>query len=282
METITVASWNEFKESIEELRRRYKPSERKLKNGRIYRRHNRILFRGQACASWPLKTTLERAVASKLTVPRYILLATSGVNEIESYSGHRWNLSSYPELKAEAERHQDSFRMHLPAYNYLVYLRHHGFPSPLLDWSESPFVAAFFAFESPQSSTEVAVYCYVESPQGVKGGWSGQPIISVQGPYVSTDKRHFSQRAWYTVATLWDYGIKQHHFAPHEDVFANSPKDQDVLIKIVLPGSLRTTILRELADYNINHFSLFHSEDALVRTIAMRAFDLNIEAPELQ
>jgi hypothetical protein len=34
----------------------------------------------------------------------------------------------------------------LLGYKYFVCLRHYGFPSPLLDWSRSPYFAALFAF----------------------------------------------------------------------------------------------------------------------------------------
>ena len=103
-------------------------------------------------------------------------------------------------------------------------------------------------------------------------------MITVEGPYATTHPRHFAQKAWYTIATIWENG--RHFFCPHQSIFApTNPTplgtEQDVLIKITLPTNERTTALRELNDYNINHFTLFQSEDGLVRALAMRLFDMN-------
>jgi hypothetical protein len=82
-------------------------------------------------------------------------------------------------------------------YRYMAYLRHFGFPSPLLDWSRSPFVATFFAFRDASVSDKPkkrSIYAYCESPKGVKGGAVGEPTIHPIGPYVQTHQRHFRQR----------------------------------------------------------------------------------------
>jgi hypothetical protein len=65
---------------------------------------------------------------------------------LEHYTDERWNLRSFPEYAREIAELQDVMRVELPCYPYLAYLRHHGFPSPLLDWTESASVAAYFAY----------------------------------------------------------------------------------------------------------------------------------------
>ncbi|MEM9914160.1 MAG: FRG domain-containing protein [Planctomycetota bacterium] len=272
METITLNSWADYATAISDIRNKYGKRTVGISGREL---DNEILFRGQANSDWPLITTLERASTEEYSVQKYLQRADSCVNEIESVSGKQWGLKTYPEILREIENRQDSMRVYLPHYDYLVHLRHHGFPSPLLDWTTSPYIAAYFAFESAGSASYVSVYAFIETPEGHKSASGGESMIDTHGPYVTTHARHFNQKAWYTTATTWDSERNRHMFCSHHDVVPSPIAHQDVLIKLTLPRSDRITALRQLDDFNINHYSLFGTEDALVRTMSLRRFDID-------
>jgi hypothetical protein len=266
MITKSLDTWEDFPEEIKKIRAQYG----KHVCGDI-KVENRILFRGQANADWELKTTLERSSSRTWGIQDYMNIAQSCAPRLESTFNRTWNLPEWPELHATMKRDHKSPFVKIPHYDYWVYLRHHGFPSPLLDWSKSPFIAAFFAFEEPEDTKCVAIFTYVESTTGGKGGFVGAPKISVQGPYVKTHERHYLQQAWYTIAT--EDKNNDHEFVPHESVFRKSGGNQDILIKLTIPVSERLKALNTLYDYNITRFSLFQTEEALVRTLAFQELE---------
>jgi hypothetical protein len=216
-----------------------------------------------------------------MDIATYMLSANRCFNELESFTGKRWNIPPWPKLVDEIMDTQDPFRVHLPCYDYLVYLRHHGFPSPLLDWTTSAFVAAYFAYTDALDADRVAVYMYVSTTTGFRAGDPQLAKITVQGPFTTTHPRHFTQKAVYTIATVWSKEELRHYFCPHGDVFSRADEKQDVLIKITLPNEQRAEALSDLDQYNINHFTLFQTDDALVRALGMKQFDMQVDGEGL-
>lgn len=278
MKEIELSSWSDFHDAIKEIRKDYGNWVRtSKKNGSEHTGKSTILFRGQPNNEWKLKTTLERTTNSKYSILSYLKRAESVVSEVESATGARWNLPTYHEIKEEITNSDNAFRPIIPDsyYPYIVYLRHHGFPSPLLDWTRSPYIAAYFAVEQSCEADRCSVIAFIEMPMGMKTQLQGNVLITSLRPYITTHSRHFAQKSSYTIATQWDIYTKEDYFSSHEDVTHCEFHDQDVLMKITFPRSDRATALEELDDYNINHYTLFQTEDSLVRSIGLRAFDMN-------
>ena len=225
-----------------------------------------LLFRGQGDASWSLNTTLQRASDREWALADYYRLAALAKTQIETFTERRWDEIDFPKMR-EWFSNYDNLRTGLPAYDYLVFLRHHGFPSPLLDWSRSLYIAAFFAYKK-LSSERVAIYVYQEYTGRGKLSSSNTPQIHALGPNVRSHPRHFLQQSEYTVAARFIEGSWQ--LVKFDSFFEVSDDTQDKLLKLTAPASDRIDVLKQLDTYNLNEFSLFQTEEALLSTIAIR------------
>jgi FRG domain len=239
------------------------------------RRNSPLLFRGQENARWDLRTTLDRR-RERMPFKDYYGIISRVRPQIETLTSSEWPIPDYPEVMRDADNY-DKFSMALwsgrwSGYAYMAYLRHHGFPSPLLDWTRSPYVAAFFAFHKAGTAGEpVAIYAFAETPSKPMSNLI--PVVYRLGPYVRAHRRHVLQQSEYTVCTGFNGTT---FFESYSTVFNEGRYQQGLCWKFVLPAIERAKVLGLLDEHNLNAFSLMGSEDSLMETLAVREFDLSV------
>jgi len=266
MEQEDLDSWEEFETRVEQFN-----NDRLEANNGGEGSYSHFLFRGQGDGAWSLETTLDRTEIADWSFSKYFRLISIAQPQIETFTKQQWDLDEWPKLRDWSSKYDNLKLSQFPGYEYLVFLRHHGFPSPLLDWTRSPYVAAFFAFVKPHSD-RVAIYVYQEYSGHGKTGSSDLPQIVSFGPYVRSHSRHFLQQSEYTVAAQFHDGMWR--YEKHESVFSDSSATQDRLWKFTIPRSEREKVLRILDAHNLNSFSLFQTEESLLSTIAVRELEL--------
>lgn len=236
--------------------------------------HDKPLFRGHADASWKLETSLERYIKNnpkgyyndaKFLCKSYhdeMDIAVKTVNTVASVA-----------LRDDAYKEPSNARDIPENLSTMAWLRQNGFPSPLLDWSRSPYIASFFAYAEADlnRSNLVSIYTFIETITGsrLSTRQADSSYISSMPPWLKTDKKHFLQQSAYTMSRC---EINEKYFySSHEEALVNeNPEDQEQMIfeKCILPANEKISVLRRLRRMNITRYSLFETTPALLATVA--------------
>jgi hypothetical protein len=204
------------------------------------------IWRGQRCSNWPLQSSLQRRLPESVSSPG--LTARNHLHRFQ-YATRGRRGPSPSELKAEND--------------WWALGQHFGLGTPLLDWTTSPFVAAYFAFRDtgPSQTKSRAVYA-LNQPAVVRKShelkekneenpdWDGE--VEFVRPRSDENARLVNQAGLFTRSPMSFSSIEswvQESF--RQDSIAR------VLVKITIPNSGRENALRMMNRMNINDLTLF-------------------------
>ena len=216
-------------------------------------------YRGQSNSSWKLQTTFHRyAPEVGMTLEQYLDYVLPEVHHyVSAQYNELLNLQNPEEFGA-----------------FLALLQHHGFPTPLLDWTLSPYIAAYFAFrdvdikEPKTDYVRIYIFDYkewissFEQPLNLRD--LSKAYVSVIRTHAKYNPRLIPQMGRYTVTNVAD--IESHLLT------LSAQQNKTFLYIVDLPVSERIKVMRDLNLMGINEMTLFPGMDGICRTLKEQFF----------
>lgn len=205
------------------------------------------MCRGQSNSSWKLTTSFHR-MNSDMTLAQYSNTLPFIADWLSTINDRHFDINC-PKNRA----------------SLLSILQHSGFPTPLLDWSLSPYIAAYFAFsgvnDKKPESDNVSIYIFDYHAWNSK--WksildldSNDQHVSILQPNTMGNMRQINQQGlFYMFTNVFDI---EDHICRHE-----INDNYEYLQKYTLSIKERPLAMNDLESMGINAFSLFGGVEGL-------------------
>lgn len=231
-------------------------------------------YRGQADENWKLTTTLERF---ETELNKFV----GGTRELLLKEFRRLirgnGLLSQMDTSSEEE--------------ILALGQHYGLPTPLLDWTESFYIALFFAFSEaiPDEVNNVAIWAIQTSAKEVMANFNSLAAdlsklnensvslveMKFVDPYTDINSRLVSQSGIF---------IQKPSNIDLEQVISSYCKgnnESPVLAKITVPAKERENILNNLFSMNINWATIYPGIEGAARHAKMKLQMLDLKVRKM-
>lgn len=223
-----------------------------------------FVYRGQADSEWRVRSSLDRLEAKypkrkNLLGGRPDYFDRPPLLEEEHLAAFKRAMRGRIGLSAEG----------LTDDEYWALGQHHGLATPLTDWTRSPFVALFFAFEEAERvdrnskmSEPAQRVVYALSTSTIQtGDGSKDDTVRLVSPSTNTNYRLVSQAALLLKLprrTDLETYVRKHF---------RGERHRQILTKIEIVNADRDGCLVALNKMNINRMSLFPDADGVARYV---------------